>query len=123
MNKPTTIKIDEVEYIRKDQVSNAAAKVDGMTYVIVRTENAGVFAGYMKLPHSRKTGTIYQARRLWYWSGAASLSQLAVDGVKNPKECKFPVVVEEITVMGIIEIIPATEAALISIKQVPIWQV
>lgn len=47
-------------------------------YVIVRTYSAGVFAGTLV---SRKgQGVVLKdARRLWYWKGAASLSQLAVD--------------------------------------------
>jgi len=57
----------------------------------------------------------------WAWSGAASLSQLAMEGVKNPGGCKFPIAVPEITLTEICEIIPCTKAAVISIKAVPIW--
>ena len=44
--EPTTIKIDDVEYVRKDSVSKQEAdKLDGMPYRIVRTYSAGVFFG------------------------------------------------------------------------------
>lgn len=58
-------------------------------YVIIRTRSAGVFAGVLK---SYKAGEaiLNNARRIWYWSGAASLSQLAVDGTSKPHECRFP---------------------------------
>lgn len=38
------------------------------------------------------------ARRLWYWDGAASISQIAVDGVSKPENCKFPESVSEILI-------------------------
>ena len=61
-------------------------------HVIIRTRSAGVFAGVLK-KYEKQTATLTNARRLWYWSGAASLSQLSVDGVSKPNECKFPVAV------------------------------
>ena len=65
--------------------------------------------------------TLTNCRRLWYWDGAASISQLAVDGVTKPNNCKFTVVVEEILIMGVIEIIPCTEKAIESIEGVKEW--
>ncbi|NTU49280.1 MAG: hypothetical protein HGA87_00260 [Desulfobulbaceae bacterium] len=92
------------------------------SYVIVRTASAGVFAGYLKLREGREV-TLTSARRLWYWSGAASLSQLANDGVSNPDKCKFPAEVPEVLLLEAIEILPASEQAKISIKEVPVWKV
>lgn len=90
-------------------------------YSIIRTYSAGVFAGYIK---SRKgmEATITNARRLWYWSGAASLSQLSVDGTSRPDQCKFPCEVDEVTLTQVIEILPCTKKAEASIKGVKIWQ-
>ena len=48
MNQPETIKIDEVEYVRKDSIGEKATKLDGMDYVIIRSYDAGCFAGYLK---------------------------------------------------------------------------
>ena len=78
-------------------------------YYIVRTYSAGVFAGYINYRRGKEVG-IRNARRLWYWSGAASLSQLAIDGVSKPDKCKFPEAVEEIIVTKAIEILKCTEA-------------
>lgn len=99
----------------------AASSTDGLTYVICRTHSAGVYAGYLK-ERTGKEGILLQARMLWYWEGAASLSQLAMEGVKKPEKCKFPCEVNEITLTEIISIIPATEKAKLSIKEVEIWQ-
>ena len=61
------------------------------------------------------------ARRLWYWSGAASLSELAVRGTKRPKDCKFPVAVPSIVLTEAIEIISVTDETRNSIESVPTW--
>ena len=67
--------------------------------------------------------TLTDARRLWFWTGAASLSQLAVEGVSKPKQCKFPVPAALVLLTQAIEIIPATQEAKASIESVPIWKV
>ena len=64
---------------------------------------------------------IKNARRIWYWKGAASLSQLSQEGVSQPKECKFPREVPEEMVLDAIEIIPMSEVAISSIQGVPVW--
>jgi hypothetical protein len=90
-------------------------------YVIVRTHSAGVFAGTL-VSRDGKEVQLSDARRLWYWSGAASLSQLAVDGTSKPVECKFPVAVPSVTLTEAIEILDVTPKAETSIKDVPVWR-
>lgn len=96
-------------------------KTKNAPHVIVRTQSAGVFAGVLK---SRKgsEAIVTNARRLWYWSGAASLSQLAVEGTSNPSGCKFPVAVPEVTLLNVIEILPLSDKAKASIDSVPVWR-
>ena len=119
--KPEVIKIDEVEYVRKDSVSTKAPCLEGMDYVIVRTYSAGVFAGYLS-SRSGKEVHLLNARRLWYWDGASSLSQLAMEGVAKPQTCKFPCEVKSISLTEAIEIIDCTKKAFESIKAVKIWK-
>jgi hypothetical protein len=88
---------------------------------MVRTENAGVFLGEV-VSRKKKEVHLKNARRMWYWSGAASLSQLATTGTSKPKECKFPVAVADLILTDAIEFIPATEAALASIATVKVWE-
>lgn len=90
-------------------------------YVIVRTCSAGVFAGYFVSRNGREV-KLCDARRLWYWSGAASLSQLAMEGVKNPDECKFPCEVTSVELLEAIEILDVTNEARESIANVPVWE-
>jgi hypothetical protein len=90
-------------------------------YCMVRTQSAGVFAGVVQ---SREGGEIAltDARRIWYWAGAASLSQLALEGTSRPKECKFPAPVPEVMLLGVIEVIPISDGARKSIEKVPAWK-
>ena len=89
-------------------------------YVIVRTYSAGVFAGYLVSREGREV-VLRDARRLWYWSGAASLSQLAMEGVKHPGSCKFPCEVARVELLEAIEILDVTDNAKQSIADVKIW--
>ena len=90
-------------------------------YVIVRTTSAGVFAGNIKERKGQEV-TLQNARRIWYWDGAASLSQLAQSGTSNPSGCKFPEQVDEIILLQVIEILTATPQAEKSIAEVPVWK-
>lgn len=90
------------------------------TDVLVRTHSAGVHVGTLANRDGKEV-LLTNARRIWYWQGAASLSQLATEGTKTPKECKFPCQVSEILLTEAIEIIPLTPAARKSINEVPIW--
>ena len=89
--------------------------------VIIRSDRAGVFFGTLKEKNGDEV-VLTDARRLWYWDGAASISQLAVDGTAAPTECKFTVTVSEITILGVIEIIPCTDKAIKSIEGVSEWK-
>jgi hypothetical protein len=88
---------------------------------IVRTYSSGVFFAEI-VKRNGKEATLKNARRLWYWRGAASLSQLAQSGTSDPKGCKFPEPVTEIIVTEVIEILSVTEAAAATIDAVPIWK-
>lgn len=90
--------------------------------VIVRGDHSGVFFGILTEKNAREV-KLKNCRRLWYWSGAASLSQLAVDGVANPNGCKFTVTVDEIVILDAIEIIPCAEKAINSIEGAYEWRI
>ena len=106
------IVLDGVEYVRKQ-------KTEEMPYVMVRTYSAGVFAGYLKGREGKEV-ELSNARRIWYWEGAASLSQLAMEGTSKPENCKFPCEVDSVFLTEAIEIIPITETAKKSITAVPV---
>lgn len=90
-------------------------------FCIVRCDRAGVFFARVESLDGQ-TAQLRDARRLWYWEGAASLSQLAEEGTKRPAGCRFTVTVPQMTVMQVIEIIPCTAQAVESIQGVPVWK-
>ena len=91
------------------------------TRKIVRSNGAGVFFGEIKEKDGDRV-VMTNARRIWYWEGAASLSQLAQEGTSNPSGCKFPVSVDEVEVFNVLEILSVTEKAAKSIDAVKVWK-
>jgi len=110
------IVVDGKTYAPKDEASPLAEN-----YYIIRTYSAGVHAGEL-VKRDGKEVKLKNARRIWYWDGAATLSQLAVDGTAKPENCKFPCEVPEIILTEAIELIPCTTKAQASIKGVPVWE-
>lgn len=90
-------------------------------YQIVRTHSAGVFAGEVVSRKGQEVEMI-NARRLWYWDGAASLSQAAMEGFSKPQNCKFPVAVARVTLLQAVEILDVTPAARANIEAIPVWK-
>ena len=117
-----TININGLTYVPVEELDKTISAVDlnGMPYKIVRTYSAGVFAGYIE-ERDGKEVTMRNVRRIWYWDGAASLSQLAVDGTCKPENCKFAVPVDRILVTEAIEILDCTIKAQESIEGVEEW--
>ena len=109
----STINIDGIEYVTKSEEPN-------YEYVIIRGDKSGVFAGFLKNEEGQ-TATLQRCRRLWYWDGAASISQIAVDGVSKPENCKFSIETGEHKIYDVIEMIPATTQAKDSIQAVAMW--
>lgn len=122
-----TMIINGEEWVKKSTIPQGeeremSVNLDGLKYCIVRTYSAGVFAGYVK-ECKGKEALLLKARRLWYWDGAASLSELAMHGTAKPDNCKIPCAVEEMKLTEVIEVIPATVKARKSIEGVPEWKV
>jgi hypothetical protein len=89
--------------------------------VIVRADRAGVFFGTLTAKEGSEV-QLKDARKLYYWSEACAIEQIALEGVKNPKGCQFTVVNSESTILGVIQILPCTEAASTNIENVPEWK-
>jgi len=100
--------------------TNIQEKIMIGKYVMCRTYSAGVFAGTLDKRDGKEV-LLTNARRIWYWEGAASLSQLAQSGTTKPNNCKFPESVSEVLLTEVIEIIPITSVAKETIDKVPVW--
>ncbi len=120
MQENNKIIINGIIYIPEQQYNKEKP------YYIVRTYSAGVFACNID-SKELKDGFFHvkmaNVRRIWYWKGAASLSQMSISGVKEPKECKFSVITNNHEVSNGIEIIECTKEAEKNIKEVHIWEI
>ena len=88
-------------------------------FVLIRSTNAGVFAGnIVEQDNANQRVKLHNAIRLWYWDGAFTLSQIAMEGVSKPANCKFAMPVSEIEIFGVIEILTVSEMAEQNIKEV-----
>lgn len=99
-------------------------KINKEKFYIIRTYSAGVWFGNIKSLEGQ-TAVVTNARRLWSWSGAASLSQLAVEGSKKPSACKFTVTITDedgVYLPQVIEALPCTIEAVLNINSVPEWK-
>lgn len=94
--------------------------MENLEKVIIRGDKSGVFYGELESRNGREV-KLRNCRRLWYWDGACSISELAVNGTSRPDNCKFTVVVDSIEILDAIEVIPCTEKAIKSIEDVKIW--
>ena len=105
-------------------IKKTSRKIKHKKYYIVRTYSAGVFAGNI-VSKKYKDGFFHvvmeNARRIWYWDGAASLSQMAIEGVSKPENCKFAMPIST-ELPNVIEINECTAAAEKNIKDVFIWK-
>ena len=93
--------------------------------VIIRSYGAGVFFGTLNEVEPRDdkyTVELLDCRRLWPWYGACSITQLAVDGTAEPKNCKFTVTEPSIVVSSVIEIHECSDKAIKSIEGVEEWK-
>ena len=124
----TLAKIINVMILRSNKKSKAEGEVspeDSLKYVIIRADRVGVFAGYLESITETVSGRLAimrEARRIYYWSGAATLSQLAIDGCSNPKECKFPEALNRIEISQVIEVIDCTKKAQDFIQGLKAWK-
>ena len=122
MNKPETMMIDDIKYVRADSFKKDAATLDGKQFVVVRSTTASPFFGYLeKEDEVNKTVILCNARRIYYWEGASTLSQLAESGTSKPDKCKFPAAVK-VKISNVHEIYYATEEARISLESVKVWK-
>lgn len=99
-----------------------ATKTKVRPYVIVRGRMAGVHAGEL-ISQKGTSVVLANARRIWKWSGAASLSELAVYGAKNTSECRFGCLIDRQEILGdVCEIIYCKISGEEMIRNQPEWR-
>lgn len=103
------------------RVAKRVGSVETVKYVIVRCRDAGVHAGeYVR--HAGREVVLNNARRIWYWKGAASLSEIAVHGCKFPAGCKISLPVLSLTLLEACEIIECLPEGEKFLREVIAWK-
>lgn len=118
------LEVNGVTYIRED-LCTRPAKVDRLTAVLIRSYASGVHFGFLKEEKDLLSGkqvTLVNSRRIHYWEGACSLSQLALEGSKRPDDCRIAVVLPEITITQVIEVIPLSTESFNLLNSVKVWK-
>jgi hypothetical protein len=121
-----TTKIDKIEiegktYVPIDQVKEQVQfNNDGLEYVVVRTYSAGVHIGFLKSREGKEV-VLQNSRRIYYWEGANTLTDIALIGSVLPDKCKITAPLQKITLTEAIEIIPVTKVAYDVLGEIPYW--
>lgn len=103
----------------REMMNDKETKMD--KYYIVRGDRSGVFFGQVAARNGQEV-ELRNVRKLWYWDGACAVEQIAVDGVTAPANCKFTVVVPEMTITDAIQIVPCSERAVEALSGVRVWK-
>ena len=74
---------------------------------IIRGAQSSVHIGEVESQEGQKV-VIKNAKKLWYWKGAFTLNQIAVDGL-NRKESRISKVAPRVTMLDAIEIIEVVD--------------
>jgi len=89
--------------------------------VMIRTCSAGVHFGTL-IAKDGQSVLLHNAKRVHYWDGACSLSQLAKDGSSKGEECRISVKVKEIILEQVIETILMTDEAIENLYGIKEWK-
>lgn len=107
------------------QTTGGGGNNGNMPFVIARGYKSGVHAGYLAGETNGRI-TLIDSRRIWYWSGAASLSEIAVYGCNPDKsdDCKFAAKVARLELLSsdISELIHCQPAGQKMIENQPEWR-
>lgn len=91
--------------------------------VLIRSYASGVHFGTLEsetFTPSGKVVTLSDSRRIHYWEGAASLSQVAIDGIKSGR---VAMTLPTIEVVNVIETIPLLPDAISNLEKQDVWKI
>lgn len=87
-----------------------------LPYVVVRTYSAGVHVGELKSRKGKEV-VLVNTRRLWKWCGAFTLSEVAIEGIKEGS--KPSIAIPQIILTEAIEIVKTSSVAEKILREFP----
>lgn len=120
------LELNGITYVREDLCCNKNhVDTEGLKAVLIRSCASGVHFGFFKEEKDLLSGkqvTLVNSRRVHYWEGACSISQLALEGTKKPDDCRISVTLPEITITQVIEVIPLSVASYNNLNSINEWK-
>lgn len=120
------LELNGITYVREDLCCNKNhVDTEGLKAVLIRSYASGVHFGFFKEEKDLLSGkqvTLVNSRRVHYWEGACSISQLALEGTKKPDDCRISVTLPEITITQVIEVIPLSVASYNNLNSINEWK-
>lgn len=89
--------------------------------IIARIDRAGVFHGTL-LAKDEETTTMTDVRRIYYWQGPLSVTDMSVTGVKAGSKVTLPARCVEFETAKVVELIECTAKASESIENIEPWK-
>lgn len=89
--------------------------------IIARIDRAGVFHGTL-YNKDGETTTMTDVRRIYYWQGALSVTDMSVTGVTSGSKISLPAKRVEFETAKVIELIECTDEASKSIEEIEPWK-
>lgn len=110
----------ELDKLKQGNVTVDTTEPD-LPYVLIRTYSAGVHAGYLeRLDEETQTVNLRNARRIRYWTGAFTLSEISISGVD--KDSRLSEEVDKIILLEAIEVLYVTETAKGILRKIPAYK-
>ena len=106
---------------KKIQTKKSTKRASALPYVIIRASGAGCHAGELVSERGQRI-ELRNARRLWRWYGAQTLSELAVYGASRPAECRFAPAVAKQVILDACEITYCQPAGEKMIRECGEWR-
>lgn len=87
--------------------------------VLVRSYDAGVYFGTLTRVEG-ETCRLENVRNIWRWTGANSLSDIALNGISGDKVAPE---VSSMVLNRVCQILPLTDKAINNLESQPVWSV
>lgn len=88
-------------------------------WVIVRSAKAGVFFG--ELDEINGNSVVLNSSRNFLSGQEGGMSEVAVNGARNPSDIKLRIAVKKRLIFGVKDIMHVTEKAQKSLQEYPVW--
>lgn len=90
--------------------------------VLVRDHRAGVIVGTLvSFDPATKTAHLKDARKVWYWSGAAAVEGIAVRGLSHTNSKVGPAVATSVC-LDVVQLLECAKAGADSVMTAPEWK-